>query len=283
MAGEDARRTARSVRRDGARLLAALAAGLVLLPVGCSSDSGARPLPTFAPSYNWALVADISGDGPDAEVYRALRTGCDAGQQTLESRWDRLTGPREVVLFSAAIQMCRGDQAGALARFQQASTFGWNGLGPDRNSPRCSVYTALNVTLNRVQPAAVSCPAGQSPVFVRSASGVTDNPLTPENEAAPPAPPPVVPPTSSSRPPTTTAKPRPTTTTLAKTTTAAPTTTIRPKPRTTTAKPAPTTTTTRPAPRPSTSRTTTTTTTTTSETDTSGETNGNGDENDGGG
>ncbi|MEU7811096.1 hypothetical protein [Pseudonocardia sp. NPDC049154] len=255
MAGEDAR-PARSARRDGARVLAALAAGIVFLPVGCSSGSGARPLPTFAPSHEWALVADISGDGPDAEVYRAVRTGCDAGQAALNSRWDRLTGPREVLLFASAIQMCRGDEAGALGNFQKASTYGWNGLGPDRRALRCAVYTALTVTLNRVEPAVVSCPGGASPAFVRSPSGVADNPLTPENEAAPPAPPPVVPPTSSSRPPTrtTTTKPRPTTTTV-RTTTAkpapAPTRTTTPKPRTATR----TTTTT---PKPSTSRTTTT-------------------------
>ncbi|GAA4673748.1 hypothetical protein GCM10023215_01570 [Pseudonocardia yuanmonensis] len=263
MAGEDARRTARSVRRDGSRLLAVLAAGVVLLPAGCAAGGGTRPLPTFPPSHDWALVADISGDGPDAEVYRALRTGCDAGQKALESRWDRLTSPREVLLFASAIQMCRGDQSGALAHFQKASTFGWNGLGPDRRLPRCAVFTALNVTLNRVEPAAVSCPGGASPVFVRSAAGVTDNPLTPENEAAPPAPPPAAPATSSSRPPTrtttATTKPKPTTTTRPRPTTVAPaptptTPTTRPKPRTTTR---PTTTT----PRPTTSRTTTTTTT----------------------
>ncbi|WP_156067496.1 hypothetical protein [Pseudonocardia halophobica] len=229
--------------------------GAALLLAACGGRSEApQPLPTFAPSYDWALVADVIGDDPDAQVYRAVRTGCDPGQQALNSRWDQLTGPREVLLFAAAIQMCRGDQAGALASYQKASTYGWNGLGPDRMSGRCAVYTALTVTLNRVTPAVVSCPAGLSPAFVRSASGVADNPLTPEDEAAPPVVPPAVPPNSSSRPPTTTAKARSTPTTTA--TTPSTTTSTRAeraplatttKPRPTTAAPAPTT---RPKPQP---------------------------------
>ncbi|MCE0763136.1 hypothetical protein LWC35_09470 [Pseudonocardia kujensis] len=239
MAGGDD--PARPVREGGARLVRGLTvAGVSLLLAACGSGSGARPVPTFPPSYDWALVADVRGDGPDAQVYRAVRTGCDTGQQALDAQWDRLTSPREVVLFAAAIQMCKGDPAGGLARFQQASTYGWNGLGPDRNSARCAVYTALTVTLNRVAPAVVSCPGGQSPAFLRSPSGVTDNPLTPENEAAPP---PVAPATTSSSPPTTTSTPRPTTTTRPRTTTTIPSPTTTPKPRTTT-KPVPTTTTT---------------------------------------
>ncbi|MEU7816198.1 hypothetical protein [Pseudonocardia sp. NPDC049154] len=237
---------------------------MALLLTACGGRAEVpQPLPTFEPSYDWALVADVTGDDPDAQVYRALRTGCDAGQQALNSTWDRLTGPREVLLFTAAVQMCRGDQAGALGSFQKASTYGWNGLGPDRNSARCAVYTALTVTLNQVAPAAVSCPAGMSPGFTKSASGVVDNPLTPENEAAPPAPPPVIPPTSSSRPPGTTTKPelaptttKPTPAPTTKPTPAPPTTKPEPALTTTKPKPAPTTTT-KPKPPPASPNTTT--------------------------
>ncbi|WP_433503824.1 hypothetical protein ACQP04_29650 [Pseudonocardia halophobica] len=260
MASEDACRPARPARRDGSRLAHVLTtAGVVIVLAGCGSTSERVPtLPTFPPSYDWSLVADVRGEDPDAQVYRALRTGCDAGQQVLDSRWDQLTGPREVLLFTAAIQMCRGDQAGALASYQEASTYGWNGLGPDRMSARCAVYTALTVTLNRVIPAAVSCPAGLSPGFTRSASGVADNPLTPDNEAAPPVIPPAAPPSSSSRSPTTTANPRSTTTrtrselpvatTKPKPTTVAPAPTTRPKPPPTQQPAKPTTTTTKPKP-----------------------------------
>lgn len=259
MASEDAPRPTRPAREDGPWLARVLAfAGVALLLTACGGHAEVpQPLPTFEPSYDWALVADVTGDDPDAQVYRALRSGCDAGQQALNSSWDRLTGPREVLLFTAAVQMCRGDQAGALASFQKASTYGWNGLGPDRSSARCAVYTALTVTLNQVAPAVVSCPAGLSPGFTRSASGVADNPLTPENEAAPPVIPPAAPPSSSPRSPTTTPNPRSTTTrprtgspvattTKPKPTTVAPAPTTRPKP--TTQQPARPTTTTKPKP-----------------------------------
>lgn len=186
MDGRRSRSAGRAAGRPAAALGALLLAAAVVL-AGCGSATAAPPPDaslSVSTSHPWVLEDDLVGDSPDVRQYRAILTGCDAGQQTLDAHWSELTGPREVLDFAAAIDMCRGDQAAATTLYRTArDTYGPDGLGPDPRTARCSVHRALAVSLDLADPAAVPCPGGASPSFRRSVCGVPDNPLTTADEA----------------------------------------------------------------------------------------------------
>ena len=187
--------------RNYARNVFCLACGLVLVSCGGTGNDGGSIAPTPEEvSYDWALPAiDTGADGVDGEIYQALQKGCDDGDRVLTQKWQQSSSPRNVLLFAAGVQACRGDMNGARTLYGQAQEqYGWTGLGPTQDSARCDVYKSVASVLEKAPRDSFPCLDGTNPEFKRSPDGVPDDPLTPVDEsaavvtstAAPPPPPP---------------------------------------------------------------------------------------------
>lgn len=118
--------------------------------------------------YSYALPAgDTSNAQDDGVVYMHLLAGdCATAQVYLDATWDRLYqyygGPRAVVMFQAAIEMCTGDEVAARRFVDLAGArFGWAGLARDQYS--CNIYRATQSVWRQVPPPDVDCPAGDIP------------------------------------------------------------------------------------------------------------------------
>ena len=210
--------------RNYARNVFCLVCGLVLVSCGGTGNGGGSIAPTPEEiSYDWTLPAiDTAADGVDGEIYQALQKGCDDGDRVLTQKWQQSSSPRNVLLFAAGVQACRGDMNRARTLYGQAQEqYGWTGLGPTQDSARCDVYKSVASVLEKAPRDSFPCLDGTNPEFKRSPDGVPDDPLTPVDESAAvvtsTAPPPPPPPatkatkaTSKPKPQSATKKPAPT-------------------------------------------------------------------------
>lgn len=173
--------------RTSVRNVSCLACGLVVMSCGQPGSSGGNSSPTpIEVSYGWTLPAiDTTADGVDGEIYRALQKSCDEGDTALAAQWQQSSSPRNVLLFAAGVQACRGQMPQARTLYMRAKDeYGWSGLGPAQDAPRCDVYKSVASVVEKAPRDSFPCLDGTSPDFARSAAGVVDDPMTPADESA---------------------------------------------------------------------------------------------------
>ena len=179
-----------SISASSARCCAIFTLAVVsaLLAVS-ASDQEAVASQAQPASYSWQLPsADLSGSGADGQIYGALQSSCAAGEDALNRQWARASGPRTVLLFAAGIQTCQGQMDLARTYYARVGNeYGWDGLGPAQDSPRCSVFKSVASVMAQTAREQFFCADGANPDFKRSARGV-DNPLTAADESAPSGP-----------------------------------------------------------------------------------------------
>jgi hypothetical protein len=160
--------------------------------------------------YGWGLP-----DGPytpddtfEDDVYVPLQDGsCTNGQAKLDLHWRGLKSPRGVLLYQAAVHACRGELDAARQRFEQASTYGWQGLDWVAFGGfmyDCQVYKSVRSVLEQRARDAFTCQGGDPPGWPTEEREQRDDPRTPEDEStttqstAPPTSESTLPPTSES-------------------------------------------------------------------------------------
>ena len=191
--------------------------------------------PAAGAEYGYSLpYGDTPFGQDDAVVYRwLLDKNCSLAQRTLNDTWFKLGdyygGPRMVVIYQAAIEMCRGNELAARSLVEMAKArYGLAGLAKDEYT--CKAYRALSSFLDQVSQSSISCPPGDIPWWPDNRT--CDDPRTVANECTR-APPSTEPPIPTTEPPIpTTEPPIPTTEppTPATTPPAAPTESASPEP-----------------------------------------------------
>lgn len=179
------------------------------------SGGGAQPV-----SYTWGLPTTNTGvSGNDGPAYGALQRSCDEGQAYLDDSAAEGYGfrsPRNVVLFVAAIAVCRGNfDTARIYATHAIDEYGLTGLynpeilppcdpaicNPD-SAPECEVYRSVMSVLDQAPRENYNCPGGTPPDYRArtDANGITwvDDPVTLDVDESDQA---DVPPSSS--PPTT--------------------------------------------------------------------------------
>jgi hypothetical protein len=128
--------------------------------------------------YDWGLpTSDTSVTGNDGPAYNSLRRGCDEGAAYLREAWFGFRSPRNVLLFAAGVDLCRGDRQGGARYFEAARTrYGLDGLQPEGRA-ECDVYKSVRSVLEQQPRDAFPCPGGTPPPYRRGPGG-EDNPLT---------------------------------------------------------------------------------------------------------
>ncbi|GGI48359.1 hypothetical protein [Agromyces flavus] len=159
------------------------------------AGGGANPV-----SYRWALPTTNTGvSGNDGPAYGALQRSCDEGQAFLDDRASEGYGfrsPRNVVMFVAAIAVCRGDlDTARIYATHAVAEYGLGGLynpeilppcdpafcDPD-SAPECEVYRSVMSVLDQAPRENYDCPGGSPPEdrISTDANGVVwiDDPVT---------------------------------------------------------------------------------------------------------
>ncbi|MFF2276189.1 hypothetical protein [Agromyces sp. NPDC058126] len=153
-----------------------------------------------AVSYTWGLPTTNTGvSGNDGPAYGSLQRSCDEGQAYLDDRAPEGYGfrsPRNVVMFVAAIAVCRGDldtariyAAHAIEEYGLAGLYNPEILPPcdpascdPDSAPECEVYRSVMSVLDQAPREEYDCPGGSPPEyrFRTDANGVTwvDDPVT---------------------------------------------------------------------------------------------------------
>jgi hypothetical protein len=115
--------------------------------------------------YAWDLpLGDISpNESSELDTYNALVTGCDQGQSTLDSRWENYRSPRSELLYSAAVDVCRGNLVRARQYMDAGTDYpgyegwpGWTGVGNVEWD--CRTYKAVRSVLDQQSQKDVKCP-----------------------------------------------------------------------------------------------------------------------------
>ena len=157
------------------------------------------PVGTEAPdegggSGGLGLPDGPSGPGEDRnrDVYFALREGkCAYAADSLDRHWGKMRSPRDVLIFQAAIELCRGDRTQASTWLSASTDMGLDGLAvpvPTRNNRGdrvafawyCEVYRSVRSVLEGQSRDAFACPEGVPPAWP---PGEQDDPRTPEDES----------------------------------------------------------------------------------------------------
>lgn len=134
------------------------------------------------PEYRFTLpIGKPGADQHEATTYHYLQQGdCGAALRHLNERWRGFDGPRNVLLFQAGVDFCRGDNASGKRWFNRAARYGWGGT--DRPNV-CELYqAAASVTYQRA-PSSFGCQSGED----EWPDGPKDDPRTPANEGTAPA------------------------------------------------------------------------------------------------
>jgi hypothetical protein len=147
--------------------------------------------PTVAPEddddeFAWGLpVGDESPSVTEHPLYVTIQRGdCAGAQQFLDENYSLLRSPRAVLLYQAAIDFCAGREPDARAHFEQAATYGWEGIAQPYTD--CNVRRAAASVLEQAPPASFPCPAGPGPTWPPDASpdAPKDDPRTAVDESA---------------------------------------------------------------------------------------------------
>ena len=157
--------------------------GLLAESCGEKPDGGTPPPTPVA--QEWTLpTIDTAADGADGEIYQALQKSCDDGDTMLTAKWQQSSSPRNVLLFAAGVQACRGAIAPARTLYMRAKDeYGWSGLGPAQSDARCDVYKSVASVVENAPRDRFPCPDGASPAFRRAPDGTLDDPRTPGGES----------------------------------------------------------------------------------------------------
>jgi len=128
--------------------------------------------------YSWSLpIGDITPDDPHI-LYMALRQGCDAGAEEVDSdQYRNLTGEQQKV-YDAAIAVCRGDVESGRRLFA--------GAGHGGSRSMCFIYAGVVSVLDQRPPDTSGCPpnpGGTNPSTESEESTTsTDSTTTTEGE-----------------------------------------------------------------------------------------------------
>lgn len=120
------------------------------------------PVPDPEPTYTWSLpLGDRSISFAAQSTYRIVQAGdCEAAQTELNLTWEWFHHPRAVLLYQAAVEFCRGDDATARRLFERAgSEYGW--IGIEHPYIDCNVYRAALSVLQQQPSEAITCPGGR--------------------------------------------------------------------------------------------------------------------------
>jgi hypothetical protein len=199
--GEGPKRRSWSLFRRAASFVVC---ALVVTACAKGPDQVGTPAPEPV-GYNWSLPPiDPGGQGADGTIYQALQKNCDDGDAALAAEWQQSSSPREVMMFAAGVQACRGAMLPARTMYQRAKDeYGWSGLGPGQDTARCAVYKSVASVVENAPRDRFPCPDGVSPAFRRLPNGALDDPRTDEDESAAPATSTTPPPTTAPAPPST--------------------------------------------------------------------------------
>ena len=135
------------------------------------------------------------GENRDRDVYDALREGrCESAADSLDRHWDKVRSPRDVLIYEAAVELCRGDAANAARWLAAASGMGLEGLavpvetrdGEERVqfAYYCEVFRSVRAVLEESARDGVECPGGVPPAWPGGDDEERDDPRTPEDESS---------------------------------------------------------------------------------------------------
>ncbi|WP_143193342.1 hypothetical protein [Saccharothrix sp. CB00851] len=117
--------------------------------------------------YGWFLPeGPDSPSFPEDDVYRPLKSrDCTTAQATLDAEWSAMTSPRNVLLYQAAVHLCRGEESAGRAMFGRASRYGWamNHGGDGSGEVDCATYQAVRSVLEQRDPRSFTCVEGRPP------------------------------------------------------------------------------------------------------------------------
>jgi hypothetical protein len=91
---------------------------------------------------------------------------CAAAQAELDRRWDDLRTPRNVLLYQAAIDFCRGDAELGRFWFETAEdSYGWAGVDfpVDEFRYECEIFRSVRSYLEGGDRTAFACEGGDYP------------------------------------------------------------------------------------------------------------------------
>lgn len=156
-----------------------------------SPSSAGSPAPSAAVEeihYGYHLpYGDTPNAQDDAVVYMYLLRGdCASAQNLLNDSWNHLGafygGPRMVVMYQAAIEMCRGNDSAARYFSQIAKTrYGWAGLAKDQYT--CNIYRATRSVWWQRRLSSIKCrKSGDIPWW--PGNRTCDDPRTRTNECS---------------------------------------------------------------------------------------------------
>jgi hypothetical protein len=132
-------------------------------PAGPSGDGGGAGTDADD-GYGWDLpFGDQTVSINEDVLYRIIDRGaCDDAQAYLDEQWSTLRHPRAVLLYQAAIDLCRGDVGSARQTFGRAeSAYGWAGVA--RPYLDCNVYQTAKSVFEQQPPSGFACPEGDAP------------------------------------------------------------------------------------------------------------------------
>ena len=139
---------------------------------------------TTGTRYGWFLpVGPSSNSTNEGILYQRLaeQKDCAAAQEGLERFRYGLLTPRNVLLYQAAIDLCRGDEPRARAVYGRIARFGWNlEFGNSTYQVDCATYQAVRSVLDQRAPDSFACARGTPPAWP---DGPKDDPRTDVDEA----------------------------------------------------------------------------------------------------
>ncbi|MEU4745809.1 hypothetical protein AB0G02_35840 [Actinosynnema sp. NPDC023658] len=120
-------------------------------------------------------------------VYQRLAVDrdCDAAQTDLDdgNAWEGMRSPRNVLLYQAAIDLCRGAESSARAVYGRIAGHGWNLELGSTEPVDCPTYRAVRSVLDQRESGTFECTRGTPPAWPDPQA--KNDPRTDVDESAP--------------------------------------------------------------------------------------------------
>ncbi|MGH3737075.1 MAG: hypothetical protein ACRDT6_15895 [Micromonosporaceae bacterium] len=134
--------------------------------------------------YDFSLPkGDRSVSLNEAIAYDDLHQGkCDEAQRFMDGEgtasspaWRGFISPRNVLLWQAGIELCRGDTDAARPWYERAEGYGWVGLGEFH---ACELYRAAGSAIRQRPKTDFTCQRGEAPPWPGDDPSVRVDPRT---------------------------------------------------------------------------------------------------------
>ena len=117
--------------------------------------------PSERTTYSFTLPeGDVGAEEFDRGFYLVLhRNDCAGAQQALDYGWSSMIYSRNVLLYQAGVEFCRGHNADARLWFDRAASYGWGDMMPITALPRtsCEIYKSAESVLRQQSRASFTC------------------------------------------------------------------------------------------------------------------------------